>query len=201
MPIFSVELDRYANRSWRVTDPPASEPVTVTELKQFARIDCDSSEDALLEAFIIAVRDAVEKYTHRALVEQEITLVMDFWPETEWIELPNPPLISVDGVYTVDEDDIEIEFDSDAYYIDDIAEPGKLHIKQSCVPPTNSTRDYSGFKIVYTAGYGDTEDVPELIKLAIKLWTTVVYETKILDPGKPPAEVSNLLNMYRVIKV
>jgi uncharacterized phiE125 gp8 family phage protein len=201
MPIFSTELDRYANRSWRVTDPPASEPVTVTEFKQFARIDCDSSEDVLLEAFIIAVRDAVEKYLHRALMEQEITLVMDFWPESEWIELPNPPLISVDGIYTVDEDDIETEFDSNYYYIDDISEPGKLHIKQSCVPPTNSTRDYSGFKIVYTVGYGDAEDVPELIKLAIKLWTTIVYETKILDLGKPPAEVSNLLNMYRVVKV
>ncbi len=201
MPIFSTELDRYANRSWRVTDPPASEPVTVTEFKQFARIDCDSSEDTLIETFISAVRDAIEKYIHRALMEQEITLVMDFWPEKEWIELPNPPLVSVDGIYTVDEDGVETEFDSSYYYIDDIAEPGKLHIKQSYSPPTNSTRYYSGFKIVYIAGYGDAEDVPELLKLAIKLWATVVYETKILDPGKPPAEVVNLLNLYRVVKV
>lgn len=201
MGIIDDELDIYGNRSWKVTTPPASEPVTADEVKTFCRID-GSDEDTLIESFITTVRDAAEKYMHRALIEQTITLVMDFWPNGSIIKLPSPPLISIVGIYTTDEDDVDTEYNSDYYFVDIISEPGKLLIKQGYTEPINTERDYSGYKIVYKSGYGDSsDDVPESIKLAIKLWVSAIYETRLFDPKNPPIEVKNILDLYTVHKI
>ena len=95
-------LSKKADRIWAVSSDPSIEPVTVTELKTFARIDGDD-EDTLLETFISDARKHVEDHLNRSLITQTITLLMDYWPG-ETIELPRPPLIAITSVNTLDED-------------------------------------------------------------------------------------------------
>lgn len=204
MTIIAKPLDVYCKRTWYVSTAPATEPITADNVKDFARID-NATEDTLIEGFIEAVRDATEKYLRRALIEQTITLLMDFWPEDSLvIELPMPPLISVTGIYTLDEDDAATTYSSSNYYVVTSTETrGKVILKQGVTAPTNTDRDYAGFKIIYKAGYGDeATDVPALIREGMKLWTAIFYDTRALFVnGEPPPEVKTFLDPYRMLKI
>jgi hypothetical protein len=77
----------------------------------------------------------------------------------------------------------------------------RLAIRQTSNVPQNSDRDYAGYIIDYKAGYGSTAaSVPEQIKTGLKLWTTDIYENRVVRETPPP-EAWAVLNPYRVIKI
>lgn len=201
MPIIATTLPSNptdGNRQFAVITAPTIEPVTATELKLFGRID-GTDEDTLIEGFISAARNACEGYLARALIKQKIRVYLDYWPGME-IELPRPPLISVEGVYTVDEDDALTTYDSTNYYIIDNLDPAKLVIRNGSTPPSNTDRYTSGYIIDFWAGYGTAStDVPALIREALKLWTMQIYEQRNLTL-EPPPEARVLLEQYRLIR-
>ncbi len=185
---------------FKVTTAPAIEPVTTAEVKLFGRID-GTYEDTLISGFITAVRDATEQYLGRSLITQSLTLTMDQWLG-DVVTLPRPPLIAITVVRTVDESGTATVYDSDNYYVRTIPEPGQLVIKQGSTVPSNSDRDYGGFEIEYTAGYGaSATDVPQIIRDAIKLWAVIVYENRVLDPTKMPPQVLPMLAPYRMPRI
>ena len=192
-------LSKDGNSIWKITTDPSIEPITVDELKLFARID-GNDEDTLLESFITAARLNCEGYLGRALIEQTITLMMDFWPG-EVIKLPRPPLISITAVETLDEDNNATEYSSDNYYTVTEAIPGELIIKRGVTQPYNNARDYRGYQIRYKAGYGNSRsDIPSGIKEGLKLWATDVYENRVVRP-EPPPEARQVLQLFRVIPI
>lgn len=187
------------NKHWVVTTPPEYEPITVDELKLFARID-GTEEDALLEGFIIGVREAAELYLGRALMTQTIRMVLDIWPETGILELPQPPLLSISQVATRDELGVETVYAASNYYVVTESIPGQLIIRNSCTPPSNTVRFTAGYIVDFIAGYGDdAEDVPQVIKEGLKVWATYVYEQRNLTL-EPPPEARSLLNMFKVMR-
>lgn len=198
--LISKALPSDGGRSWKVTTKPEIEPVTLSELKEFAHIEYDD-EDDLLNGFIESVRAAAEEYLGRALIQQTIKMKMDYWPSIV-IKLPRPPLISVTEVVTIDEDDAETTYSSDNYYIATEATPGKLILKKSITAPINTARNYGGFQIEYKAGYGtDESDVPRAIRDGIMLWAAVTQSTRIIDPKNPPPEARSKLDLFRVAGV
>lgn len=193
------EVEIKGNRFFKVITGPLIEPITVDEVKDFARID-GTDEDSILQEFITAVRINAEKYLHRALIEQSIRLVMDEWNAGE-IELPKSPLISITKVETVDEDDIATEYDSANYYAETVSTPGRLVIRKNSTWPTNTERDVAGFRIEYKAGYGAlATDVPSGIRLGLMMWATIVYETRVIGEA-PPLETMKQLQRFRVMRI
>jgi uncharacterized phiE125 gp8 family phage protein len=187
------------NMVWKVTTEPIIEPVTVDEVKEFARID-GSDENAILAGYITAARMAAEDYLGLALIEQTITLKMDYWP-SEIISLPRPPLISITAVETLDEGDTATTYASTNYYTITTSWPGKIVIKQSTTFPENDDRSYGGFQIRYKAGFGNIiTDVPRIIREAIKIWTTEIYENRAIST-EPSLVAKNLLNSYRIHQI
>ncbi len=136
--ITASNLDPKGNRFWKVITEPTVEPITVTEVKEYARID-GSDEDSFLESAITSVRLATEEYLGRALIQQTIRLVMDEYNERD-LPLPRPPLISISSIQTIDEDDTTTDFDSDKYYAIVEAIPGRVVIKNTKSLPSNTTR-------------------------------------------------------------
>lgn len=184
------------NKYFKIITPPAIEPITVDEVKDFARID-GTDEDDMIEKYIIAARQACELYLGRALITQTIRMSLDEWNVKE-IKLQRPPLIAVTSITTIDEDDVETTYSSDNYYVVTDSIPGKVVIKSGSTVPTNSVRCSSGFRITYTAGYGTAaSDVPQAIRTSLKLWTTAIYETRDLT-GDPAPDVKAMLSLYRV---
>ena len=192
-------LPKDGNSVWKVTIDPVIEPITVEEVKTFARID-GTEEDTLIASFITAARLNCEMYLGRALIEQTLTLMMDFWPG-DIIKLPRPPLISITAVETLDEDDTATTYSSNNYYTVTESIPGELIIKRTVSYPTNTSRDYKGFQIRFKAGYGNSrEDIPAGIREGLKLWTTDIYENRVVRP-EPPEEAKQVLQLYRVIQI
>lgn len=197
--IESKPLSKSANRSWRVTTSPTIEPISLAELKLFARID-GTDEDSLLNSFIESARRACENYLGRTLIEQTITLKMDYWPDTQ-IELPRPPLISITAVETLDESDVATVYSSSNYYTIIQDDCSLLCIKQGVSVPENTARDYGGFQIRYKAGYGSTANsVPSAIREALKFWATSMYENRTVS-DTPPADAEMMLYSYRVMRL
>ena len=175
---------------------PTVEPVSVAEFKTFARLD-HSDEDAALTLMLQAVREAAEKYLGRALLEQTIYYTMDKWEGSE-IELPYPPLLTVEGVYTRESDGTWTEYDSGNYFVGTEGIPGSIVLIVGAVAPDAPEVDTAGYQIRYTAGYGDAAaDVPAAIRQAILGWATVAYATRAVTIDPPP-EVRSMLSLYRV---
>ena len=66
---------------------PEQEPLTLTDVKAYLRIDGDT-EDALLASLISAAREYCESYQHRAYGEQTLRLTLPAIDAQASIELP-----------------------------------------------------------------------------------------------------------------
>ena len=183
-------------RYFKIITEPIVEPITVEEVKDFARID-GNDEDAMIETFVVTARHAAELYTGRAFISQSVRLVLDEW-NLRALDLPMPPLISVTNVQTVDEDDSTTDFDSAKYYVVTESIPGKVVIKNDYALPSNDVRTSGGYRVNYIAGYGTTpSSVPRAIRTALLLWVTEIYEKRDLA-GEPSPDVKKLLYDFRV---
>jgi uncharacterized phiE125 gp8 family phage protein len=193
------------NKNWIIITEPESYPVTVEEIKEFARID-GNDEDSILESFLIGVVNDTEAYLKKALITRQYKMIMDAWNDKE-IELPMPPLISVQSIKTIDEDGNETVYDSDNYYVVTESIPGKIIIKKNSQKPLNSERESGGYEIIFTAGYGnDASSVPKQIRIAIMQWVTMIYENRSMTDSEtlknePPPEVKKILKTYRIARI
>ena len=77
---------------------PTTEPVSLRLAKKQVRQDLDVDDDLLRDVIIPAARERGELATLRAWVSQTWDLVLDGFPGCGWIEIPKPPLVSVQWV-------------------------------------------------------------------------------------------------------
>ena len=186
------------NRVWRVTTEPTEEPITLAEVKEYARID-GSSENDVITAFIQAVRVATENYLGRALITQTLTMSMDYWP-SDVIRLPRPRLISITEVRTVDESGATTTYASSNYMTRTLPEPGELVLKDGVTFPQNDERYVGGYEIEWVAGYGAVASVPSNIKEAMKFWVAMIYENRV-PIADPPDFAKSLMNFERILPI
>lgn len=197
---------------------PTGEPVTLAAVKTHLRIDHDE-EDSALAAMIAAARQWAESYTGLAFMTQSWRLWLDDWPRgiplwrnavrggavsslcAAYVALPKPPLQSVEEVRLYRDDGSHEIWDSGAYHIDGAAQPGRLILRAGQSWPTPE-REALGVGIAFTAGYGDTEDVPEPLKNAVLQLAAHLYEQRGETVGGNPREApygaQALLNPFRV---
>lgn len=199
MALIPKSLPSHGNLIFKVTTAPTTEPITAAEVRAYAKIDTDA-EETLIESFIVAVRQAAEAWLGRSLLEQTITAYLDWWPD-EVVKLPRPPLISVTSIATLDEDDSATTYSSDNYFVRTDIDPGEVVVKSGSSPPINTDRYHGGYRIVYTAGYGDeTTDVPTGIKIGLMEWVLYVIENRIVG-REPPEDAMPLLGTFRIKKI
>lgn len=77
---------------------PTVEPISLDEAKLHLKVD-GSDDNALITAKIITARQLAEKETKRAFITQTIEMYLDSAPAE--IEVPRPPLQSVDSIKTI----------------------------------------------------------------------------------------------------
>ena len=92
----------------KVVSPPAVEPVSLADAKAHLRLDSDA-DDAYVSALITAARERVELFLRRALITRAFEYTLDGFPEspaliyaTSVIDLPRPPLQSVESIQYMD---------------------------------------------------------------------------------------------------
>lgn len=172
----------------KVTTAPATEPITLADLKLSLRIT-STAEDTFLTQLITDARESVERYTNQKLITQTITgygspfnFSDDVWWEgymvghsnmitgpLQHMELDHGPVQSITSVETIDTDNAESAYASSNYYLDnyDLDLLPRIEFNQNATHPS-SIRRQNGWKVVYVAGYGDNAtDVPADIRRAI----------------------------------
>jgi uncharacterized phiE125 gp8 family phage protein len=192
-----VGEDRKALK-YRITSAPATEPVTLAEVKAQLRFDESvTTMDNTITPLITAAREWCENYQNRAYITQSLELVLDDWPYDDDIRLPRPPLQTVSAVtYTDSTGTVSTMSSSSGYIVDTVSEPGFV-VAKDCWP-TACLQEVNAISVTYTAGYGTASSVPQSIKQAIILLVCHWFDNGMCDP--PPAVLS-LLGMERVTPV
>lgn len=204
-----------------VVTKPADEPLGLTEVKDFLRLD-DQIDDGFIRGFIIAARNFAENYTGKALITRTLKFSIDGISEIDtglwegmktgpymtyyqdYIELPVAPAIAVSSIVYYDDADTQSTWSSSAYYVDTVRDPARVVLRDGQSFPTN-LRKANGMEITYTAGYGSyPTDIPEAIRVAMLQFITFLYEHRgdfeRFPPPKPPLIIESLLNPYKTLR-
>lgn len=168
--------------SLSLTTAPTTEPITLAELKEYARV-MFTRDDKLLDGSVIpSARQLVELVTHRALITQTYTLTLSGFPLSAPIVLPRPPLSSVTSVQYVDNAGSTQTWDSSKYTV---VTPSGDHASHGWIEPAYSevypsTRQVpEAVTITYVAGYGAASAVPGGLKMAVREAGAEIYSQAI----------------------
>ena len=109
---------------------PATEPISLDDAKAHLRVD-HTSENDLITSLITSFRamvDGVDGTLNRALITQTWDLLLDAFPcGDEYIEIPLPPLQSIES-FTYKDTDGEVQtLTSSDYFLDQVSEPARLY--------------------------------------------------------------------------
>ena len=196
------EIERLTG-AYRQTDATV-EPITVAELREYARID-ETTEDSLLSALICAARTYCENYTRRAFISQTWIMYLSKFP-SEPIYLARSPLISVSSITYQDSNGTTQTWSSGEYSVDKYGIVSRISPAYGYQFPTARTNTNS-VTITFTAGYGTTAaSVPEPLRLAVKFLAGHWYENR--QPivtgtivADIPFTVEALLDQYKIVEL
>jgi uncharacterized phiE125 gp8 family phage protein len=172
---------------------PSVEPITLEETKGYMRLD-SSDDDPLVEMLIISARQKAEVRTRRAFITQTWDYILDSAGST--IEIPKPPLSAVGGIFVTGDDGLENTVGS-LYVADVNSEPGRVQLVLGETWPVH--RRYNGFRIRFTAGYGNNSQIPPQIKIALMNMVAYTYENR--GSQEVPREAEAILEGYRVMRL
>lgn len=155
-------------KSFKASSVSTSEPVTVSEVKEFLRIQT-TAEDRLLESLIKVSRRNCENRVKRALVPTSYQLTIDVFENT--INLPRPPLSTLSSLVVITYTDTGGNIatcDSTNYTVDYMSEPGKVYLAYDADWPDDVRDVENAIKINYRSGY-TTANIPDEIKTWIMM--------------------------------
>lgn len=181
--------------------PPAAEPVSLAETKDFLRI-AGTGEDELVASIIAGARARVEEAVGLALITRTLRVALDAWPvamiSRRSMTLPVRPagdLVAVrvtqgGALLTMTE-----TFNLAA------GRSARLSWISGALPrPDPQTR----IEIDYAAGFGEAaSDVAESLRLAVKQLAAYAYQSRGYDGhgGPLPADVAALVAPWRRVRL
>lgn len=213
----------------KVVTPPASEPVSLEIAKSQLNLDPSfTADDDLVSAMISAARRDAENFTGRAFAMQQWLFCLDWfpayrildsapsrsdydslgnyyfqswrWNKSQSINIPRPPLVSIDSLQYVDQGSGQLTtLDPSQYQVDNISEPGRILPADSGYWPVAATV-VNAVQIRFTAGY---DTVPPTAIQAILLTVGAWYANRedfllgVAGATTLPMGAQRLLSMER----
>jgi uncharacterized phiE125 gp8 family phage protein len=166
---------------YKIVTPPAALPIDLDFLKLYLKID-DTTDDALLTFLIKAAASFVENYTNRTLINTQYLTYRDnfgFYPtyfgyfnaDCCGIELRKSRFVSLDSFTYKNLDGIDTVVDPTIYYVTDEIDYSSIMLNPDQQYPQDVRCARQAVKILFTAGYGTTQDdiPPELQEVMLQL--------------------------------
>jgi uncharacterized phiE125 gp8 family phage protein len=190
-----------AQKTIQIVTPPASEPLTLAEVKEFLRVD-HSDDDVTLAIFITAARQLCESYTRMALLPTTFEEFFDDFPQysgdyKDEIRLSRSPVSAVTYVKYIDGNETTITANAADYKIDTISRPARIS------PDNGWFGTYETINAVfvrYVAGFADAASVPAPLKHGMMLVIGDMYENRTDSVKRLPTASEYLWNPYRVFE-
>ncbi|WP_417693288.1 head-tail connector protein [Roseibium sp.] len=181
---------------------PASEPVSVAQMKAHLRLTGTAEED-LLQEMITAAREYVERETRRALINQTWRLYLDCWPMGRVVPLPVGPVQQVTQVLLYDRAGTVSTLATEAWSLLKGSDPARLKVAPAV--GLNVT-EMSAIEIDFIAGYGEAaEDVPSTLCLAVRLLAAHWFENREagteFSMASLPFGLDRLLSVNRIPQI
>jgi hypothetical protein len=176
--------------SYRELTQPIVEPVTLQRAKHQCRVDFNYDDD-LIQGYIIAARQMVEKMMNRSIFNRKMRMTLDYFPWPGWqtvtgsshdaylgwyfrslsIRLPKPATYSVDKISYLNDQQEPVIIDPANYVVDLVSEPARIFPAPGYSWPYQNQYVPGQVAIDFTSGtYGDGVQVnncPQTIVLAI----------------------------------
>jgi uncharacterized phiE125 gp8 family phage protein len=158
------------------TTAAVTEPVSLDRVKRSLGLDNVRDFDTTIQELIKSASGAVSADLGRALTTTVYTLYLDRWPGRQ-IQLPYPPLISVDSVKAWGDSTETLDtFASSSYTVSTGGDPGILWLNENANWPELMDRP-TPIEIQFQAGFGaDADDVPPAIAAAVCMTAAYFYD-------------------------
>ena len=155
------------------------EPVTLAEAKLWLKIEDDqTTDDAVVLLLITAMRIFAENLTGRCFARRQLELRLEKFPlQNRPIELPYPPLASVEYIRYVDSAGAEQELSGspEAFQADTGSYPGRVFPLYSTDWP-DALEQPGSVRIGYTAGAAQQSQQNKLVRLWMQARIGTAYE-------------------------
>ena len=156
---------------------PARQAVATAMVKQFLRVE-HNEDDALVDMMIASATQAVEDLTHRTLASRTYRLHLDRFPAARaCIVAPRPPLIAVASIEYVDTDGVTQTLAATEYKVVATRTPGEIVPAYGKSWPA-TRREPHAVTVEYSCGYGDQDDIPPPLVMAIMQTVADMYENR-----------------------
>jgi uncharacterized phiE125 gp8 family phage protein len=187
-PVSQIQDWRRFPIEWalRRTVSPTFEPVTLDEVRDQLRLVAQD-DDALLQSYIVAAREAIEEKLSKALLTQTFELHLSRFPA--W-ELPLPRtgalgltnlLSTVASIAYLDVNGTAQTRDASLYIVDPHHQPvaRAVPIYGLYWPPTRPIPN--AVTVTYVTGVATRGDVPQMIRQALLMLVGSLYESREAD--------------------
>lgn len=188
-----------------IVTPPIIEPVTYADILSHLRVDpfdeaIDLDSITYVDGLIASIRKDCEVFTNRVFLSQTWRYSLDKWPETNYIQIPKPPLQSITSVTVLTKDEVSEVLDPVYYHVDTASIKGRVILGADESWPNYELYPMNPIQILFVCGYGSTpEDVPAAIRYAILLQVGDLWDNREdYREGKLIRASERLLWPYRV---
>ena len=182
--------------STKLAVAPVIEPFDLDDAKSHLKVD-HADEDPLIDLYVRLARRYCEDVSRRAFCAQTWEMTLDAWPTKPVVDLPYPPLQSVEAISYVDRDDITHTMPAADYGVDTDSEPGRVYLKIGKSWPSGMLRPVAGVKIRFVAGYADVASIPEVYQLAMRWMLSLLHENRGDNGLVVPGNLDAMLMMDR----
>jgi len=182
-----------------IVTPAASEPITLTEAKNFLRVD-HSNDDTLISALITSARQLCEEYTRRILVTTTIDEYYDKFPTNRFENLSNliylsrGPVSSITSLKYVNEIGSEVTISSSLYITDLISEPARVQSVSGWFAAAGVVNQVI---VRYVVGTG-VSSIPKPLIQGMMLVISDLYDQRNDRVKQLPTASEYLWNPYRI---
>lgn len=166
---------RYARRVG--SHDPLNLPIPLEQFKLHAHID-NSVEDSLLVEYIEAAADTFSAMANVALVENTYRAVYKGFPCLRYLEIPYPPLVSVESIEYLDSAGQTQTLSDSLYTVRTFGLVGLVQLVPDARWPDTYNYNPAAVTINYTAGHQDSASLPRQAKQAMRLFAAHWYANR-----------------------
>lgn len=211
----------FADRAYtyKVITPPAITPISVDEVKSFAKISTSADND-LISVLISSAVEYAEQLTKRDFITRTYRTFRDHFPEPylgfcdmhphRAFKIRKSPLQEILQITYIDQSNNTVVVDPSIYYYTEEDDYSSLINNPGKSWPGDSLERLQAIQIDFNSGYGDTGDsVPATLRNALLMHVTFLYENRgdceeicsgsaKCGPSSTPSSSKSIYLQYRI---